>query len=59
VLGIFCRLKHRDGKPKYSTDLPRFFAYVTKVAMRYGPLKPLLLLIEPMQDNKVSVGYTF
>ena len=28
VLGIFCRLKHRDGKPGYSRDLPRFFGYV-------------------------------
>ncbi|HEY2187721.1 MAG TPA: phosphotransferase, partial [Caldimonas sp.] len=26
VLGIFSRLKHRDGKPAYSADLPRFFA---------------------------------
>ena len=24
VLGIFCRLKHRDGKASYSEDLPRF-----------------------------------
>ena len=30
VLGIFCRLKHRDGKPKYSEDLPRFFAYAQR-----------------------------
>jgi len=59
VLGIFCRLKHRDGKPAYSADLPRFFAYATKVAMRYGPLKPLLPLLEPMQDSKLAVGYTF
>ena len=48
VLGIFCRLKHRDHKPAYSRDLPRFFAYATKVAMRYGELSPLLPLIEPM-----------
>ena len=42
VLGIFCRLKHRDGKPHYSADLPRFFAYATRVALRYAPLAPLL-----------------
>ncbi|MBN8487168.1 MAG: phosphotransferase [Burkholderiales bacterium] len=59
VLGIFCRLKHRDGKPAYSADLPRFFAYASKVALRYQPLKALLTLIEPMQDAKVAVGYTF
>jgi aminoglycoside/choline kinase family phosphotransferase len=38
VLGIFSRLKHRDGKPAYSQDLPRFFAYAHKVATRYSSL---------------------
>ncbi|MGS0758359.1 aminoglycoside phosphotransferase, partial [Roseateles sp. GG27B] len=32
ILGIFCRLKHRDGKPAYAEDLPRFFAYAVKVS---------------------------
>lgn len=59
VLGIFCRLKHRDGKPKYSEDLPRFFAYATKVAMRYRPLAPLLPLLEPMSGQAVKSGFTF
>jgi aminoglycoside/choline kinase family phosphotransferase len=59
VLGIFCRLKHRDGKPHYRADLPRFFAYATKVAMRYQQLAPLLALLEPMQDQKLTSGYTF
>lgn len=59
VLGIFCRLKHRDGKPRYSTDLPRFFGYATKVAMRYAPLAPLARLLEPLQGRAVTVGYTF
>jgi N-acetylmuramate 1-kinase len=59
VMGIFCRLKLRDGKPHYRTDLPRFFAYATKVAMRYRPLAPLLSLLEPMQDAKLASGFTF
>lgn len=59
ILGIFCRLKHRDGKPKYSEDLPRFFNYATKVAMRYAPLKPLVRLLEPLQGQALTVGYTF
>jgi aminoglycoside/choline kinase family phosphotransferase len=59
VLGIFCRLKHRDGKPKYSTDLPRFFAYTVKVATRYRQLEPMLALIEPMSGQMTEVGYTF
>ena len=48
VLGIFCRLKHRDAKPGYSADLPRFFAYAHKVASRYVALRPLGRLIEPL-----------
>ena len=59
VLGIFCRLKHRDGKPHYAEDLPRFFAYATKVAMRYRPLKPLVALLEPLSGAKVRTGFTF
>jgi aminoglycoside/choline kinase family phosphotransferase len=58
VLGIFCRLKHRDGKPKYSEDLPRFFAYATKVAMRYRELQPLLALLEPLSGIKPVVGFS-
>lgn len=51
VLGIFCRLKHRDGKPKYSEDLPRFFAYAHKVATRYNGLGPLAHLLEPLMGT--------
>ncbi len=52
VLGIFCRLKHRDGKPKYSEDLPRFFAYAHKVAARYNGLGPLARLLEPLMGTE-------
>jgi aminoglycoside/choline kinase family phosphotransferase len=58
VLGIFCRLKHRDGKPKYSSDLPRFFAYATKTATRYRELTPLLALIEPLSGTQPAFGYS-
>ncbi|MGY4831277.1 aminoglycoside phosphotransferase family protein [Sphaerotilaceae bacterium SBD11-9] len=51
VLGIFCRLKHRDGKPKYTEDLPRFFAYAHKVATRYNGLGPLAHLLEPLMGT--------
>ena len=58
VLGIFCRLKHRDGKAKYSQDLPRFFAYATKVATRYRELRPLVALLEPLSGIKPVVGFS-
>jgi len=59
VLGIFCRLKHRDGKARYAEDLPRFFGYARRVALRYAPLKPLLTLLEPLSGAAVRAGYTF
>jgi N-acetylmuramate 1-kinase len=59
LMGIFCRLKHRDGKPHHVDDLPRFFQYATRVAMRYGPLKPLLALLEPLSGRRVAQAFTF
>ncbi len=58
VLGIFCRLKHRDGKPAYAADLPRFFAYATKVASRYAPLRGLLGLLEPMSGLRETTAFS-
>ena len=57
VLGIFCRLKHRDGKPRYSADLPRFFAYAASVATRYRPLTPLIGLLEPLAGPLTVQAY--
>jgi len=57
VLGIFCRLKHRDGKPKYSEDLPRFFAYAHKVAARYNALRPFSRLLEPLMGATRVEGF--
>ncbi len=59
VLGIFCRLDLRDGKPHYASDLPRFFGYATRVAHRYQELRPLLRLLEPMSGPLVQRGLTF
>ena len=58
VLGIFCRLKHRDGKPAYSADLPRFFGYAHKVSARYNALRPLSRLLEPlMGTSRIEAFY--
>ena len=38
VLGIFCRLYHRDGKAGYLADLPRVSAYVAQISGRYAEL---------------------
>ena len=58
VLGIFCRLKHRDGKPAYSADLPRFFGYAHKVSARYNALRPLSRLLEPLMGvSRIEAFY--
>ena len=50
VIGIFARIRHRDGKPKYLEDAPRFFAYLRTVIGRrpdeLGDLGELLDLWE-------------
>jgi aminoglycoside/choline kinase family phosphotransferase len=35
VLGIFARLRHRDRKPRYIADAPRFVGYLADVLPRY------------------------
>lgn len=46
ILGIFARLQHRDGKPKYLADAPRFIAYLDQVLPRHPALSPLAELLE-------------
>ncbi len=41
VMGIFARLHHRDAKPKYLADAPRFLAYLDGVLPKYPELAPL------------------
>ena len=38
VLGIFARIRYRDGKPHYLEDAPRFIGYVRAVSQRYNEL---------------------
>ncbi|MEX6501837.1 aminoglycoside phosphotransferase family protein [Pseudomonas zhanjiangensis] len=41
VVGIFARICHRDGKPRYLADVPRFFAYIDAVLGRRPELAEL------------------
>jgi len=45
VLGLFCRLHYRDGKPGYLADLPRVLGYVLDVAARYPELAEFRALL--------------
>ena len=59
VLGIFARLYHRDGKDGYLKDMPRVMRYLRKVCERYDELKPMLFLLDALQDKQPQAGYTF
>ena len=59
VLGIFARLRYRDGKSGYVEDTPRFVGYVRAVAGRYSALKPLLRLFDELEGRPAGVGYSF
>ena len=46
VMGIFARLHHRDGKPRYLADAPRFLSYLDAVVPKYPELAPLGELLD-------------
>lgn len=59
ILGLFCRLCYRDGKPGYLNDLPRVLRYVLDTARRHADTAPLADLIEAMvgdRDLRVAVN---
>ena len=59
VLGIFARIHHRDGKPGYLDDAPRFIRYVREVSARYRELAPMMRLLDELEQQQPQVGYTF
>jgi N-acetylmuramate 1-kinase len=59
VLGIFARICHRDGKPRYLEDAPRFLRYARAVCGRYAALAPLTQLFDELEGEVPAVGYTF
>jgi aminoglycoside/choline kinase family phosphotransferase len=59
VLGIFARLSHRDGKHGYLNDMPIVMTYLRKVCERYVELRPMLRLLNQLEQSQPQVGYTF
>lgn len=54
VIGIFARICHRDGKPKYLADVPRFFAYLQEVIGRRPELAPLAELLASLPKEPAA-----
>jgi aminoglycoside/choline kinase family phosphotransferase len=53
VIGIFARICHRDGKPRYLADVPRFFAYIEAVVARRPELAELGQLLTSLSTAQV------
>lgn len=53
ILGLFIRLKVRDGKPHYYKDLPRFIKYVQRVSQKYSELQTLYKVIDQLSNQLV------
>ena len=52
VLGIFARLKHRDGKSRYVEDMPRVLRYVQRAAARYRELDARSALLDTLARSE-------
>ena len=50
VIGIFSRICHRDGKPRYLADVPRFFAYIEAVLADRPELSDLGELLASLRE---------
>ncbi|QLF92854.1 phosphotransferase [Pseudomonas sp. ABC1] len=54
VIGIFSRICHRDGKPRYLADVPRFFAYIRTVLERRPELHELGMLLDELAASSAE-----
>lgn len=59
ILGVFARLAIRDNKKHYLDHMPRVNGYVRQVANRYIAFKPLLNILDRLENIDTKVGYTF
>ncbi|RMT90271.1 hypothetical protein ALP39_00539 [Pseudomonas marginalis pv. marginalis] len=50
VIGIFARICHRDGKPRYLADVPRFLAYIEAVIADRPELSELAELLTSLRQ---------
>ncbi len=52
VLGIFARLKARDGKAGYIDDMPLVMRYLRRACARYREFDPLTALLDTLEDRR-------
>lgn len=55
VIGIFARICHRDGKPKYVGDVPRFFNYLRGACQRRSEFAALAAVLDKLGIDKLPI----
>lgn len=55
VMGVFARICHRDGKPHYVQDTPRFLAYIRHTGSLYKEFTPLLRLMDSLEKRSQEI----
>ncbi|MBU6484028.1 MAG: phosphotransferase [Betaproteobacteria bacterium] len=58
VLGIFARLKHRDGKDRYVNDMPRVLRYLRRACARYREFAALSRLLDSLEGRAPDFVYS-
>ncbi|MFV8834637.1 phosphotransferase [Aquisalimonas sp.] len=56
VMGIFARIRYRDGKPRYLEDAPRFRDYLQRAAADEPALLELVDLVEAWHERAPAHG---
>jgi aminoglycoside/choline kinase family phosphotransferase len=56
AIGIFSRLKLRDGKPGYLGDIPRTLSYVTAVCNRHPELTDFCLFLRDRVQERATTS---
>ena len=59
VLGIFARLKHRDGKDRYLADIPRVMRYLRRACARYSELGSLSRFLDTLEGLPPGFVHSF
>ncbi|HSQ82945.1 MAG TPA: phosphotransferase [Casimicrobiaceae bacterium] len=58
VLGIFARLKHRDGKERYLADMPRVMRYLRRACGRYREFDPLARILDALEGRSPGFAHS-
>ena len=57
AIGIFARLWHRDGKPRYLGDIPRTWGHIAPLLPQYRELAPLARIARDLDlDRRIAAS---